>query len=131
MEVVDPPQDEFMEVEDDDHGWSEEDDDEDYHNVVEPSLENKESSFSPKLTSGFRFQIISEEEVENIRKNIVSSTKEILQMPTDVVVKLLIKYRFNKDLVIQKALESDIEMELERTEDNLMNSQAETHLCLV
>jgi ariadne-1 len=131
MEVVHSPQDEFMEVDDEEHGWSEEDDDDDYHNAVEPSLENKESSFGPKLSSGFQFTIISEDEVESRRESIINSVKDILDMPSDIVEKLLIKYRFNKDLVIQKALESDVEMELERTEENLMDSQADSHLCLV
>ena len=63
MDVHVPQDDEFMEIEDEEHGWSEEGED-DYDNFRDPEFDQKISSFQPKLTSGFHFKLINESEIE-------------------------------------------------------------------
>jgi len=130
MEVDAPMQDEFMEIEDDEHGWSEEDD-EDYQHCQEPEFINNDSNYQAKLTSGFNFTIISEQEIIKKKEDIINSTMEVLGIEEELAQKLLIKQRFNKDEVIQIILEKDLDKELEINTENCIDRSNDEHTCLV
>lgn len=124
-------EDEFMEVEDDDcNGWDEDEED-DYDQFKEPALVNNESNYTPKLTSGFQYNIISEEEVAVRRQNIINEVKDVLGLDEDLAQKALIQHRFDKDTVIHSTLESSANMDTDDAKDSIFDPEAESHLCLV
>lgn len=97
MEVDNHKEDQFMEVDDDENGWSEEDDYDDY---VEPEMEKSLSSYQPKLTSGFHFKIFTEGDIDEQRKSMIKEVQEVLGISNDRAQVLLIKKRFDKDQVL-------------------------------
>jgi len=121
---------EFMEIDDDCNGWDEDEDD-DYEQFKEPILANHESNYTPKLTSGFQYNIISEGEVVARRQNIINEVKDVLGLEEDVVQKALIQHRFDKDTVIHNSLESSTKMDTDDAKDSIFDPDAESHLCLV
>lgn len=122
--------DEFMEVDDDAHGWSE--DDEDYEQFKEPEFEKFDSSYTPKLTCGFQYKIISEEEIAEKRQALIKEVKEVLGLSEEDAQKLLINHRFDKDKAIQSVFEHQPDMSEDGKEpDSKFNSELESHLCLV
>lgn len=119
----------FMEVDDDQCGWS--DEDEDYMQFKDPKLENNDSNFAPKLTGGFQFTIITPSEVANRRQEMINEVKEILGLNEENTQKLLIKQRFDKDSTLSKMLEGTLEESKTEEKENQFDPKLEEHLCLV
>ena len=127
MEVDNPhSEQQFMEVDDDGCGWS---DDEDYE-YKDPDLNKCGSSYAPKLTSGFRYQIVSEDQVKERRQKMIDEVKEVLGVDTTQAEKKLIKNRFNKEKVLESAFDQEMESE-EMVKESKFNPENEEHLCPV
>lgn len=122
--------DEFMEVDDDSHGWSE--DEEDYEQFKEPEFEKYDSTYNPKLTCGFQYKIISEEEIAEKRQALIKEVKEVLGFSEEESQKLLINHRFDKDKAIQSVFDQQPDMDEDLKEpDCKFNSELKSHTCLV
>lgn len=103
MEFEDGEQ--FMEVDcEEGEGWFDEED-EGMDHFKDPKLENHDSNYAPKLTSGFQYIIIDEREVSDRRQQIINEVKEIIGITEEEAQVLLIKERFDKDGVLQKTFD--------------------------
>ena len=97
MDYDNDQEDQFMEIDDEENGWSEEDDYDDY---ADPDMEKNISSYQPKLTSGFQFKIFTVVDIDNQRRSMINEVQEVLGLNEDQAQILLIKQRFDKDKVL-------------------------------
>lgn len=123
--------DDFMEVDaDEDDGWYDEDDHDGgvYH---DPKFEAHDSSYAPKLTSGFQFSIIDEREISDRRQQVINEVKEILGLEDETAQTMLINERFDKDAVIQKTLESSADTADAENQEPVFEPDNGPYLCKV
>jgi hypothetical protein len=90
-------------------GWPDGDDDDCYDYAPDLNLGKGLNSQidEPKLTRGFSFTLVEENEIERKQYKMINEIMELLNVSENIARALLIKFYWNKDLVIDSFTENE------------------------